>query len=210
MNFHLLSIDMGRPKKISDSDVLLMAFDVISLEGFESFTFEQVGKATGLSPAALVKRFKTKKHLAFLARNQKWDENLSKMNVRKIDQLNGLDGIFEFLRLIAKSVDSKRLGEHARWLGAEAGDPKGKNKVGAYFAETRKIFIRLIQEAVSNREVKIIGAPEDLAMTLEALVQGSIFQFAFLDEQSIGRHLANRFRSVLQPMMQVERGQGVQ
>lgn len=109
---------MGRPKKISDSDVLLIAFDVISREGFESFTFEQVGKATGLSPAALVKRFKTKKRLAFLARNQKWDENLSKMNARKIAQLNGLDGIFEFLRLIAKNVDSKRLGEHTRWLGS--------------------------------------------------------------------------------------------
>ena len=121
---------MARPKKISDSDILLMAFEVISVEGFESFTFEQVAKATGLSPAALVKRFKTKKHMAYLARNQKWDENLVKMNSKKIDQLNGLDGIFEFLHLIAKSVDSKRLGEHVRWLGTEAGEPKTKKKVG--------------------------------------------------------------------------------
>lgn len=52
---------MGRPKKISDSEILLIAFEVISREGFESFTFEQVSKATKLSPAALVKRFKTKK-----------------------------------------------------------------------------------------------------------------------------------------------------
>jgi len=204
VNCYLLTIDMGRPKKISDSDVLLMAFDVISREGFESFTFEQVGKATGLSPAALVKRFKTKKRLAFLARNQKWDETLSKMNARKIAQLNGLEGIFEFLRITAKNVDSKRLGEHARWLGAEAGDPKAKKKVAAYFAETRKIFLRLIQEAVSNHEIKFINTQEDLAMTLEALLQGSIFQFAFLDEQSIGRHLENRFRSVLQSMLQIE------
>lgn len=204
MNCHLLSINMGRSKKISDSDVLLKAFDVISREGFESFTFAQVGKATALSPAALVKRFKSKKRLAFLARNQKWDENLSRMNSRKIARLNGLEGIFEFLRLIAKNVDSKRLGEHARWLGAEAGDSKTKKKVGAYFAETRRIFLGLIQEAVSNQEIKVIGNPEDLAMTLEALVQGSIFQFAFLDEQSIGRHLESRFRSVLQPMLRAE------
>lgn len=203
MNFHLLSMVMGRPKKISDSDILLVAFDVISREGFESFTFEQVGKATSLSPSALVKRFKTKKHLAFLARNQKWEENLAKMSTRKIAQLNGLSGIFEFLYLIAKSVDSKRLGEHARWLGTEAGDVKTKKKVAAYFAETRKIFFGLIQEAVSNHELKIVGTPEDLAMSLEALVQGSIFQFTFLDEQSIARHLENRFRTVLQPMMLV-------
>lgn len=196
---------MGRPKKISDSEVLLVAFEVISREGFESFTFEQVGKVTGLSPAALVKRFKTKNRLAVLARNQKWEENLSKMNARVIDQLNGFEGIFEFLALIAKSVDSKRLGEHARWLGTEAGDPKAKKKVGAYFAETRKIFVRLIQEAVSNQEMKITGSAEDLAMTLEALVQGSIFQFAFLEEKNIGRHLSNRFRSALQPMLLIKR-----
>lgn len=201
---------MGRPKKISDSDILLMAFNVISREGFESFTFEQVAKATGLSPAALVKRFKTKKRMAYLARNQKWDKNLSIMNVRKIAQLHGLDGIFEFLLITAKNVDSKRLGEHLRWLGAEAGDPKAKKKVGAYFAETRKIFLGLIQEASTNHELKIIGTPEDLAMTLEALLQGSIFQFAFLDEKNIGRHLEDRFRSVLRPMIQVESRNAVQ
>ena len=193
---------MGRPKRISDSDILLMAFDVIAREGFESFTFEQVGKATGLSPAALVKRFKTKKRMAFLARNQKWDESLSKMNARKLAELNGLAGIFAFVRMAAKNVDSKRLGEHARWLGTEAGDPRAKKKVGAYFAETRKIFLGLIQEAIANQELRNVAKPEDLAMTLEALLQGSIFQFAFMDEQSIGRHLENRFRSVLQPLMQ--------
>ncbi|WII70853.1 TetR family transcriptional regulator [Bdellovibrio sp. 22V] len=190
---------MARPKKVSDSEILLIAFEVISNEGFESFTFEQVSRATGLSPAALVKRFKTKKRLAFLARNQKWDENMAKMNTTKISELNGLNGIFEFLRLIAKSVDSKRLGEHLRWLGTEAEDPKAKKKVASYFAETRGIFRRLIEEAIANREIKKVSDPEDLAMTLEALVQGSIFQFGFLNERNIERHLVSRFRSALQP-----------
>lgn len=192
---------MGRPKKVSDSEVLSIAFEVIAREGFESFTFEQVAKATRLSPAALVKRFKTKKRLALLARNQKWDENMARMNAREIARLKGLEGIFEFLRLIAKSVDSKRLGEHARWLGAEADDPKSKKKVASYFAETRNIFCRLIQEAISEGELKATIEPEDFAMTLEALVQGAIFQFGFLNDQNIKRHLLNRFQSILQPLM---------
>lgn len=191
---------MGRPKKLSDSDLLLIAFDVISREGFESFTFEQVSKACGLSAAALVKRFKTKKNLAFLARNQKWDENMSQMSIRRIEQLNGLNGIFGFLHLIARSVDSKRLGEHARWLGTEADDPKSRKKVATYFQETRDIFLRLILEAISNKELKFIDDPKDLAMTLEALVQGSIFQFAFLNERSIELHLKQRFTATLQSL----------
>lgn len=192
---------MGRPKKVSDSDILLIAFEIISSEGFESFTFEQISKATGLSPAALVKRFKTKKHLAYLARNRKWDENMEKMNTAKVSELNGLQGIFGFLRLISKSVDSKRLGEHLRWLGTEAEDPKVRKKVASYFAETRRIFYRLTQEAIANRELKAGLDAEDLAMTLEALVQGSIFQFGFLNEKNIERHLTNRISSVLQPYL---------
>lgn len=191
---------MGRTKKQSDSEVLSLAFDVIAREGFESFTFEQVAKATGLSAAALVKRFKTKRKLALLARNQKWDENLSHMSVDKTAQLHGIEGIFELLRLIARSVDSKKLGEHLRWLGTEADDLKAKKKVADYFAETRRILARLIGEAYSNRELSKHIAAEDLAMTLEALIQGSIFQFAFLDDRSIERHLRSRIQTVLKPL----------
>ncbi|WP_374080461.1 TetR family transcriptional regulator C-terminal domain-containing protein [Bdellovibrio bacteriovorus] len=123
---------------------------------------------------------------------------MAKMNAAKVSEFNGLQGIFEFIRLIAKSVDSKRLGEHLRWLGTEADDPKVRKKVASYFAETRSIFRRLVEEAVANHEMKVMD-PEDLAMTLEALLQGSIFQFGFLNEKNIERHLLNRFRSVLQP-----------
>ncbi|WP_374032392.1 TetR/AcrR family transcriptional regulator [Bdellovibrio bacteriovorus] len=193
---------MARPKNTSDSEVLSAAFDVIAREGFESFTFEQVARATHLSPAALVKRFKSKKQMAFLARNQKWDENLGQVNAEKILQLNGLTGLFEFLRLIAKSVDSDRLGEHLRWLGTEAEDPKARKKVAAYFGETRKIIQRLLEEAVARKELKKIPDVKDYAMTLEALIQGAIFQFGFLNEKGIQKHLTSRMTSALRPYLE--------
>ena len=189
---------MGRPKKISDSDILIKSFQVISREGFESFTFEQVARATGLSPAALVKRFKSKKNLAYLARNQKWDENLHKMNSAKISELEGLKGLYEFLNLIAASVVSKRLSEHLKWLGTEAEEPKARKKVAAYFAETRAIIRRLLQEAILQKELKNFDI-ENVSATLEALIQGSIFQFAFLNEKSVEGHLKERVQCLLNP-----------
>lgn len=188
---------MGRPKKISDSEILLIAFEVISREGFESFTFEQVSKATKLSPAALVKRFKTKKRLAFLARNQKWDANMLQMHSLAQKDLTGLSGIYEFVRIISRSVDSKRLGEHLRMLGTEAEDFKVRKKVAAYFAETRGIFRRLLEEAIANKELKAGINTLDMSMTLEALVQGAIFQFGFLNEKNIERHLKERVESLM-------------
>jgi AcrR family transcriptional regulator len=192
---------MGRPKLINDSEVLDIAFNVISNEGFESFTFAQVGKAVGLSPAALVKRFKTKKHLALLARNQRWENNFQKMTVSDLNNLSGIEGIYDFLHLIARSVDSKKLGEHIRWLGIEADDLKSKKKVAAYFEMTRNVFVRLLAEAVRKGELSKEIDPNAFAFTLEALVQGAIFQFAFLNERNIKNHLEKHFSTVLKPFI---------
>lgn len=190
---------MSRTKKISDSDILDKAFDVISREGFDSFTFEQVSKAVKLSPAALVKRFKTKKKLALLARNERWDRNLGKVDPQVIDALKGLDGIYKFLSIIAASVNSNRLGEHAVWLGTEACSIKSRKKVAAYFENTRAIFKRLVQESIQNNELDSSIDPRSFAKTLECLVQGAIFQFAFLDERDIDGHIKNHFKLVLKP-----------
>lgn len=192
---------MSRTKKISDSRVLEMAFDVISKEGFQSFTFEQVGKVVGLSPATLVKRFKNKKRLALLARNQKWEHNIGQIESNKFKQLYALQGIFDFLKMIAASVNSKRLGEHAIWLGMEACHPSSKRKVAGYFEVTRGVFTRLLSEAILEKELSAEIEPKAFSKTLEALVQGSIFQFAFLYEGSIETHLISHFRNILAPYM---------
>lgn len=188
---------MSRTKKISDSDILDRAFEVISKEGFHSFTFEQVSRAVKLSPAALVKRFKTKKQLALLARNQRWDRNLGHVDPEKINKLNGLEGIYSFLSIIAASVNSNRLGEHAVWLGTEAGSLKSKKKVAAYFENTRLIFKRLLEEAINNKELINTIDTKSFAKVLEALVQGSIFQFAFLEERDIESHIKSHFKLIL-------------
>lgn len=192
---------MSRTKKLSDHDLLLIAFDVIAREGFSSFTFEQVGKAVGLSPAALVKRFKNKKQLTLLARNTKWDQNLGQMRSRELHELSGLQGIYDFIGIISRSVNSKRLGEHAIWLGTEACHPKSKKKVAAYFETTRNIFRSLIEQAIARGELSKSIDPKPFSHLLEALVQGAIFQFAFMDERSVEIHLRDYFVLILRPFV---------
>ncbi len=184
---------------MSDSEVLIAAFDVIAREGFSSFTFAQVGKAVGLSPAALVKRFKNKNQLALLARNLKWDQNLGQIDSEKFKKLSGLEGVYDFLSIIARSVNSNRLGEHAMWLGKEACHPQSKRKVAAYFETTRGIFLNFLLQAIEKGQLKSIESPKDLAKTMEALVQGAIFQFAFLSERNIETHLKDHFNVILKP-----------
>lgn len=187
---------MGRPKKLSDSECLERAFDVISREGFESFTLAQVAKATGLSPAALIKRFRTKQQLARAARDRKWDVNLEQVRASDATSTRGLERLLQFIRSIARSVDSKRLGEHARLLGTQADDPRSKKKVAAYFQGTRERLELCLREAHDDGEIRQIDACR-VAWTLEALIQGAIFQFAFLEVREIERHLCNHVETFL-------------
>lgn len=192
---------MSRSKKRSDSEVLLKCFDVIAREGFTSFTFEQVGKSVGLSPATLVKRFKNKKNFAMLARNCKWDSNLNLMENSILINSHGIKGIYNLVDIISRSVDSKKLGEHAIWLGTEACNASSKKKVAAYFKSVRAIFCKYMQEAILNKEISSEIDPIILAKTLEALVQGGIFQFAFLEENFIHLHLKDHLDTFLKPYL---------
>jgi AcrR family transcriptional regulator len=193
---------MGRPKKLSDDACLEQAFDVISREGFESFTLEQVAKAVGLSPAALIKRFGTKERLARAARDRKWDVNFEQMAAVQPQPLRALAGLFHFLRLIARSVDSKRLGEHMRLLGSQADDPRSKKKVAAYFRGTRERVAISLREAMDDGEIQRVDV-ERVASTLEALIQGAIFQFGFLERRGIESHLHEHVQTFLEPYRKV-------
>ena len=85
------------------------------------------------------------------------------------------------------------------WLGKEACHPQSKRKVAAYFETTRGIFLNLVLQAIEKGQLKNIENPKDLAKTMEALVQGAIFQFAFLNERNIETHLKDHFKVMLKP-----------
>jgi AcrR family transcriptional regulator len=191
---------MGRPKKLSDDECLERAFEVISREGFESFTLEQVARAVDLSPAALIKRFGTKERLARAARDRKWDVNFEQMAASESQSLRGLAALFHFVKLIARSVDSKRLGEHMRLLGSQADDPRSKRKVAAYFRGTRERVAICLREACEDAEIRALDI-ERIASTLEALIQGAIFQFGFLEGRGIEAHLRGHVRTFLEPYL---------
>lgn len=187
---------------MSDSEALELAFDVISGKGFDSFTLKDVSKATKLSPATLIKRFKDKRNLALLARNTRWDNNLAITLNSEREAKKGLVGIFDLVNLISKSVDSERLGEHAIWLGMESLKPKSRKKVADYFETTRNKLRLHIQEAQAQGEISRKISSSDLGINLEAFIQGVIFQFIFLPkEQHISTHLKTSVDFFLDPYL---------
>lgn len=119
----------------------------------------------------------------------------------KSDTFKGLTGIHGLLQEIAASVDSRRLGEHLKLLGEDAGHPRLKKDAARYFQWTREILERLLHEAVEAGDLNHGVNPQLLAFHLEALIQGSIFQFGFLDGGIIGKHLEKHVDYALKPYL---------
>jgi len=93
-----------------------------------------------------------------------------------------------------------------KWLGTEACQMRSRKKVAAYFEVTRSIFCKLLIQSISSNELSNKIEPVQFSKTLEALVQGAIFQFAFLEERSIKNHLKQHIRLMLVSYSQVDLG----
>lgn len=189
---------MARNKKISDDEILDLAFPVICRVGFDSFTLEQVSQVTGLSPATLLQRFGSKRELAFRVRDRKWDRNLSQFEAAETGP-QGLAGIDQLLAEIGRSVDSQRLNEHLRLLADDMGDSRLRVGAAHFFSWTRGLIQRFLTEAVAAGELCPDTPVAELSCTLEALIQGSIFQFGFLDEPDIGPWIRRHIDFLLGP-----------
>ncbi len=183
----------------SDAEVLERAFPVIAREGFDSFTLAQVRRATGLSPAALIKRFGTKKRLAVLARDQGWRRLLAAFDTERT-AARGLAGIDALVRAIARSVDSLRLDEHLRRLSEDAAHPTLRRSAGRFFARTREALRTFLAEAVESGELVGEVDAAELAAQLEAMIQGAIFQYGFVEtDDGIETWLRRRIHGLLAP-----------
>lgn len=190
---------MGRPKLFTDEEVLAKAFSIISKEGFDSFTLEQVSEVTGIAPATLIRRFKTKRNLAIKSRDWQWNYNLSLIEKNQLNKSGeGLKGLESLIHQISQSVDSDNLGEHLRLLSDDLANPELRTTATNFFKWTRKIIKDLLDQAIIKGELKDLNSLE-MSFHLEALIQGIIFQFAFYPEKSIEYKLLKHINLALIP-----------
>lgn len=173
------------------------AYTIAAREGFHSFTLKQVARSADISPAAMIKRFRTKSRLVSLARQHRWESDINALRLNTAPELRGIRGIRHFVSLVATSVASKRLSEHLLAFGIEHASSASRRKVGGYFADVRSMLTKLLQEAVDDRELGAID-PANIAFVLEALIQGSIFQYAFLERHDLKNHLLGHVNAFLE------------
>jgi AcrR family transcriptional regulator len=173
---------MPRKKTLSDEDVLATAHRLMHETGPEALTFDRLAKASGLSPATLVQRFKTKAGLKRATLMQAWDqldektanlaENLPKTPEGAIAMLVALSGSYGGIEAYAEGL---------MVLREDFRDPDLRAR-GAAWKEA-------LSAALDERFADMPGAPRDIGLLLATHWQGSLLWWGFDPKEEIGAYV---------------------
>ncbi|MCX7978113.1 MAG: TetR/AcrR family transcriptional regulator [Bdellovibrionaceae bacterium] len=173
---------MPRNKTISDFDLLHKATSVILEKGPESFTLRQISEATGLCPAALLKRFRSKERLARKALEQRYLAHLQEEK-NPSPPNPGLSSLKDHVEELCRHYDAESIAQHLRLLAEDLTQEDLRQTASSLFAKNREKLCRLIEASQKNGELKSDVRAESLAELLEAIIQGASVQWAFLPER---------------------------
>lgn len=169
---------MGRPKTISDADVLEAAARVVGRLGPASFTLRDVGDEVGLSPATLVQRFGTKRGLligiaAYGAQKvDDWFERSARQDGRPLDTL--VQALVAGAEGLAKSGEGAH---HLAFLQLDLSDPDLRGHTRSFFQSVRVNIHTLLDDAVAAGALEPVDT-EALAQAVEALYHGTLIVWA--------------------------------
>jgi AcrR family transcriptional regulator len=188
-----------RPRTIDDAGILEAAGRIISRHGPARFTLADVGGEVGLSAAALVRRFGSKRGLMLaLARSAR----------------DGVDACFDAVRavhtsplaaMLAAGTEMTRyvkspeeMSNHLAFLQTDLSDP---DFYAVMLENSRRIvdgYRRLLDEAVAARELVPCDTAR-LARAVDALAGGSLIAWAVHREGTAETWVRGDLDTLLQP-----------
>jgi AcrR family transcriptional regulator len=190
---------MSRPRQVSDEEILMAAFRAMTRLGPVRLTLAAVAEEAGVSAAALVQRFGSKRALLLAA---------------AADAANGSDYIFPGLRARHRSPVAALLGiaecmtlmgstpeaivNTLAFLQIDLTDPDFHRHALAASRGTRDGLRALVNDAVKAGELRRCDAGR-LASALQATMNGSMLNWAVHRQGDVVAWIRRDLQTVLEP-----------
>lgn len=173
---------MARTKKLSDDTVLDAALALVHQRGPDQLTFARLAEASGLSPATLVQRFKSKAELMQAALLRAWDK-LDARTARLADEAaNTPAGAIRML--VGLSGDYGGIEHYAEGLlvlREDFRDPVLRGRGAAWRAA--------LCAALEMCFAKTPDAPKNLGLLMASHWQGALLWWAFEPTEPLSVHV---------------------
>ncbi|MFW6198341.1 MAG: TetR/AcrR family transcriptional regulator [Acidobacteriota bacterium] len=188
-----------RPRSRSDREIFAATHRVISEVGPGGLTLARVADEVGLSPAALLQRFGSKRQLLVAFVEHGVDATARQLRERDREGASALESLLTLLSETEGFADTpEQLGNHAAFLHMDLTDPDFHRPTLRHFRllldETRS----LLERASSAGEISPGGDLEALARTLLAIRNGGLLNWAIERRGSAADYVRTRLRHLLE------------
>jgi AcrR family transcriptional regulator len=182
-----------RPRTVSDEEILRATAEVIGRMGPHRMTLADVGAAVGLSAAALVQRFGSKRRLLLRLTSGEGgvDDAFALASHASSSPLSALEEAMASFGHMARTPEE--MANHLAFLQMDLSDPDFHRNAKAHFDATMEATRRLLEEAVRRGELKATDTVS-LAKAVNSVTSGALLNWAIhregTAESSIRRELA--------------------
>lgn len=191
-----------RPRKASDDVVFAAAHRVMSRVGAGELTLAHIAAEAGVTPGALVQRFGSKKGLLLRlsAGLPEWTRRLfAQFRRTHRSPLGALRAYAECVALMGEGPGG--LAHHLGYLQLDLSDPDLHRHVKAQARATRRAIHALLDDAIAAGELAPATDTRALARTVEAIVVGSLFTWAFYRKGRVTTWVQHDLDTVLGPYL---------
>lgn len=188
-----------RPRQASDEDMLKAAFRAIAKLGPGRLTLADVAREAGVSAAALVQRFGSKRALLLAAAAdaaQGSDYIFPGLRARHRSPLAALLGLAECMTLMGSTPDA--VANTLSFLRLDLIDPEFHNHAVAASLGMREGLRALVKEAIEAGELRRCD-PNRLAWALEAAINGSLLGWAVHRQGDLAAWIRRDIKTILEP-----------
>jgi AcrR family transcriptional regulator len=188
-----------RPRQASDEDLLRATFRAIARLGPARLTLADVAAEAGVSAAALVQRFGSKRALLLAAAADAAtgaDFIFPELRARHRSPLRALLGLADCMTFLGATPGE--VGNNLAFLHLDLTDPEFHAHALAGARRTRVALRALVREAVAAGELVRCDA-DRLAAALQAMLEGSLLAWTVQREGALGDWLRRDLRALLEP-----------
>jgi len=172
-----------RPRKVSDAEVFEAAHRIMSRLGPAQWTLADIATEVGLTPAALVQRFGSKRGLMVALTGEVAGAIPEMFAQLRASQASPLAALRAYADCMARMGESPReLAHHLAYLQLDLTDPELHKHVRAQASATRAAVRGLLDEAAACGELAPSTDTAALARSVEVTLSGSLLTWAFYQE----------------------------
>jgi AcrR family transcriptional regulator len=194
-----------RPRQASDAEILAAALTAILRHGPVRLTLAHVAREAGLSPAALVQRFGSKRGLLLAVASGGPEGNaaiFTSLRERHASPVAALLGMADQMAMLGRT--RTEIANSLAFLQIDLADPAFLKLAARSSAACRDGIRALVQDAIATGEL-LPCEPARLATALQAAMNGALLNWAVHGEGTLAATIRRDLETILTPRMRSPR-----